>query len=222
MVHLQATIDQVLRAARGHFPVDEPTLSRLLADHPTFESVAPLLKEPRNETVRSAVLYLSAAGSREEAGVLSLLLHHPDQGVVELAEYGLWRIWMQSGTVRGNRALSEGIAQLKRGELSAADQTLRRLIADEPGFAEAHFQHGLVLASLERVSEADRAYRQALKLNPGHFAAAAALGHACVEQHNLVGALYYYRRAIEIHPRLDGIAEVVRELERSVGRGYDA
>ena len=170
------------------------------------------------EIVRAAVLYLGVYGAARECPVLALCLHHADREVVELAERGLWSIWMQSGAPEGNRRLAAAVASMARGQYGSAVRTLSLLIATEPGFAEAHFQLGIALSSLDRNDEAARAYREALRLNPYHFGAAAALGHVAVEQGNLDAALRYYQQAQKLHPRIADVPDAVRAVRAVLGR----
>ncbi len=178
--------------------------------------VLPLLSSPAVEAARAAILYLGAVGSMRECPVLALYLQHDDAGLAELAEYSLWSIWMQAGTARSNRRLSEAIGDIKHGQYRLAATRLAELVGQEPSFAEAHFQRGLALALLERFDEAASAYREALRLNPYHFAAAAAWGHASVEEGQLGAALHHYRQALRVHPRLPALPGAVRALEAVV------
>ena len=133
--------------------------------------------------------------------------------VVQLAEHCLWSIWMQSGSEEGNRHLAAAVGCMKTGDHAAAIKVLDALVAREPEFAEAHFQRGLALAAADQTAEAEDAYRQALRLNPYHFGAAAALGHACVERGHLQAALHFYRQALRIHPQLEDVPDAVHEVE---------
>ena len=88
----------------------------------------------------------------------------------------------------------------------------------EPDYAEAHFQRGLAFATLDRNDEAAEAFREALRLNPYHFAAAASLGHACLELGDLPAAVRYYRQALRLHPRLDDVPVALREVTAALQR----
>lgn len=202
----------MLRLVAPQVHVDEPTLHVLLDQRPAFDQVAPLLGNADPATVRAAVAYLGVNGGAGIAEVLATLLHHPDAGVVEIAEYGLWNIWMQRGSPAGNRRLATAVEMIRLRQFNSATGVLQSLVADEPSFAEAHHQLGLAHASLGHWIDAAAAYRDALRLNPQHFDAAAGLGHVCAEQCNPVGALHYYRRAQQIHPRLDGLADAIDTL----------
>jgi tetratricopeptide (TPR) repeat protein len=212
-----ATLDQVLQSVAQPATVDRSVLAALLRARPGPETILPLLSARRSSTVQAAILYLGLYGSVRDAPVLALCLQHADAEVAALAEHCLWSIWMQSGTEQGNRTLALAIDYMRDGDNRQAIALLTMLILKEPSFAEAHFQNGLALSSVGRHGEAARAYQQALRLNPHHFAAAAALGHACVELGNLSGALRYYRLALRIYPRLEELPDAVRCLEAALG-----
>ncbi len=215
----QASVQHVLRTIAPTVPVDQAVLGALLNDHPTFDRIAHVLNDAAPETARAAVVYLGVHGSAREASVLVMLLQHPDAGVAELAEYGLWNIWMQAGSPAGNRRLVTAVELLAQQQPKPAAATLVSLTADEPHFAEAFHQLGIAYSTLEHWEHAAQAYRQALRLNPQHFAAAAGLGTTCLEQFNRIGALYYFRRAEQIHPRMPGIADAIAALSARPARG---
>jgi len=215
-VTYDATINRILRRVIPGAHVDRTVLEALIREKPTPAGLVSLLAAPDPSAVRAAVLYLGMYGTMRESAVLALCLHHEDAGVVQLAEHCLWSLWMQAGSADGNRRLASGIGYLETGDSRAAVRTFDALVAAEPDFAEAHFQRGLALSMMERVEEAEQAYRQALRLNPYHFGAAAALGHACVERGNLRGALHCYRQALRIHPQLEDVPVALHELEAAL------
>lgn len=212
-----ATVKRILEWVEPGLNVDRSVLDALLREKPTPEALVSLLAAGDPATVRAAVLYLGLYGTARESAVLALCLHHEDAGVVRLAEHCLWSLWMQDGSEDGNRALHDAVKFMQSGEYPRAIAVLSDLVAREPRFAEAHFQRGLALCSADQPNEAEKEYRETLRLNPYHYGAAAALGHTCVEQGNLPGALHYYRQALRIHPRLDDVPDAIRELETVIG-----
>lgn len=213
----EVSVDEVLKAVAPCAGVDRAALVCLLNDEPPPEGLLRLLASPDPSTVRAGVLYLGLQGSMRQCAVLALCLRHQDAGVAELAEFCLWSLWMHAGSAHGNHRLAVSIGCIRDGDYAGAIDRLTRLAEDEPFFAEAYFQCGIALCLSERSAEAARAFRQAMRLNPHHFGAAAVLGHVSVEQGNLAGALHYYRRALEIHPRLEHIPEALRRVEAITG-----
>ncbi|MEW6250716.1 MAG: tetratricopeptide repeat protein [Planctomycetota bacterium] len=213
-----ATVERIISAVAPGTEFDETLLQSLLGARPRAAEVVQHVSSDDPQVVRTATLYLGLYGTLAECPVLALCLHHADARVVELAERGLWSIWMQSGGREGNRHLANAVQSLARGDGATAVRILSLLVATESNFAEAHFQLGLALSSLDRPDEAARAYRAALRLNPYHFAAAAALGHACIELGNLPAALRHYQQALRLHPRLPDLPQAVHEVETILAR----
>jgi tetratricopeptide (TPR) repeat protein len=214
----EATVEKILnRVAPGTY-LDQGALNQLLSDRPGPDQLVALLADNEPERVRAAVLYLGLYGTFRESPVLALCLHHTDDGVVRLAEHSLWALWMQAGTPDGNRQLAAAVAQLDTANFWDALRVLNKLVDTEPNFAEAHFQRGLVLASLDRTAEAIAAHEHALRLNAYHFGAAAAAGHSLVQQGDLPRAAEYYRRALRIHPRLADVPEALATVEAVLAR----
>lgn len=213
------TVEQVMRTVVGDIEVDRTVLAQLMSERPTPAEASRHLDADDITQARAAVAYVSVIGGPDDANLLSMCLQHDDDGVATLAEFGLWRIWMNSGTEPGNRRLSFAIRCIKHGSYETAAEALEHLQRQEPHFAEAWFQRGIALSFLDRTREARHDYERALAINPHHFGAAVALGHTCVEQADMSGALHYYKRALKIHPRLAELPQAVRELEALVGTG---
>lgn len=210
---LDVAVDRILQRVAPGLSIERTVLDSLVNTQPQPDTLAPLLAAGNPASVRAAVLYLGLYGSMAVCPLLALCLHHRDEGVVRLAEHCLWSLWMRAGSASGNRALADAIALMESGSVGDALRCLEALTAREPVFAEAHFQRGLALASLDQHAEAATAYRAALRLNPYHFAAAAALGHACVELGDLPAAAQNYRRALKIHPRMSDVALALRQVQ---------
>ncbi len=167
---------------------------------------------------KTAVKCLGLTGSMQHCERLVALLGHADEQIGLAAEDALWNIWMQAGSDRAGEQLSAAIQCLRQGEIEAALELLGGLIASEPTLAEAHHQQALVWHSLERYDEAEAAYQAALDRNPHHFAAVAGMGHIRAERGDYPGALDFYKRALQIHPRLAEIREIVPQLEAALNK----
>jgi tetratricopeptide (TPR) repeat protein len=217
----KATVDRVLQAVAADVCVDRSALATLLRDRPSTEQIVPLLSVPAIEVVRAAVVYLGLYGSVQDSPLLVLCLQHRDDEVARLAEHCLWSLWMQGGSREGNRQLAAAMSCIRDEAYAEARTILETLIAQEPGFAEAHFQQGVALSHLDRTHEAADAYREALRRNPYHFAASAALGHTLLELGEVTEARHHYRRALQIHPRLDDVRDTMRQVDELIDPSLD-
>lgn len=215
---MSARIDNFLLAASrllsapGGSEVDQ----QLAREWPP-DVLAELLGSDRRQVVRLACRALGRTGEMSDTPLLVPLLGSEDAAIVGEAENALWQLWM----------LAEGpmaCGELNRAMRAAADEpavgveALRDLVARRPTFAEAHHQLAVALHGLERVSEADAHYAQALLGNPWHYAAAAARGHLAVERSDWTSALHHYQQALQIHPGLTEIAELVPQLAATLAR----
>ncbi|TWT43978.1 Tetratricopeptide repeat protein [Phycisphaerae bacterium RAS1] len=198
---------------------EAPGQSELLSAiqrHWPAERVFGLLESSSGEVVRSAATCLGLNGNMKHCAGLAELLHHPDPVIAASAEESLWRIWMRAGTPDGNQDLAAAVGAIQREQYDEAIELLSELILIEPGFAEAHHQLGLSQCVLMRLHDSLTAYREALRLNPFHFSAAAGMGHCYIELSDFRRALHAYKRALKIYPRLEGIPGAVATLERKL------
>jgi tetratricopeptide (TPR) repeat protein len=191
---------------------------QLLLSDCTLDELAALLKSDTRDILRATIVCLGRKGNMAHNRMLADLLRHADAEIACLAENSLWQIWMRAGTEWGNALLGRANDLIRDGDFERAVCILEQLSTAEPDVAEAHHQRGIALSLLERPEQAGAAFRQTLRLNRYHFSAAVSLGHACVEQCDLAGALRYYRYAIRLNPRLDEIPEVVKRLKAVVGK----
>ena len=192
-------------------------VARLRANWPE-ERLMELADSSSPVIARMAARCLGYIGTRIHARKLTGLLRHADETVVEAAENGLWSIWMRGYEGADHERLREAIGRVNAGEFEAGLALLSELIAAEPNEPEAYHQRALALHSMQRYEEAEAAYLATLERNPAHFAAAAGLGHLHVEQGEFEAALDFYKQALEIHPRLKEIREIVPQLEKALNR----
>jgi len=192
--------------------------AQLLASCCPADALATLVPLGRRGLLSGLITALGLKGRPEHCSTLIPLLKHDDPEVAQAAEESLWRIWLRSGSRWGNAQLAYALELIGEQRLGEAQQVLDRLVGLEPEFAEAHHQRGIVLFLLGRLGEARVAFGRALECNPLHFSAAANLGHVYAQCGQLRLALEAYRQALSLHPRLDGLADVVLRLEEVLAR----
>lgn len=180
--------------------------------------IAGLLLSADVGVVEAACRCLGYVGGPRHVPQLAAQLASPHASVVAAAEDGLWAIWMRNGSERGNEQLASAVRHFRNDEYEPALRILWTLSSTEPDFAEAHHQRGMVLHTLDQLEAAEAAYKEALRLNPYHFAAASALGHIAIQREALPAAAQYYRRALAIHPGLADIGAVLPPLEEAIRR----
>ena len=196
----------------GDLPV---VLARLQASWPP-ERLVEFLSSPRDAVAKVAATCLGMTGDMRHCEPLVLALGHASEQVAIAAENALWSLWMRGGSDEACARLHDAVERLRQDAVEAALALLDELICSEESFAEVHHQRAIALHSLERLDEAEVAYRRAVALNPHHFSAIAGLGHICAQRGQCSAALGHYRRALGIHPRMAEIRDIVPELEAAV------
>ena len=86
----------------------------------------------------------------------------------------------------------------RRGDPVAALQMLDALVADEPGYASAHFNRGNALHSLHKTEDAIAAYRAVVALDPDHHDAHRALGFLWLTLGNRDRSLDHFARTYDL------------------------
>ncbi|MEH2361590.1 tetratricopeptide repeat protein [Nostoc sp.] len=107
-----------------------------------------------------------------------------------------------SGTDTPERSqlLQAANALYNQGDLTGAEENLRKFIKKSPEDAFAHFQLGNVLFRQKKPEEAISSYREAIRLEPKYALAYNAIGMVCASQSRWEEAITEYQKALEINP----------------------
>jgi tetratricopeptide (TPR) repeat protein len=186
----------------------------LLLGHWPPGRLARLLGSEVVEVVQTAAACLARFGTPAQCRSLAGLLHHPDRSVASLAERALWEIWFRGSSPETSAQLASAVGMMDENDEGAIEM-LEELTADEPRFVEAHHQLGIALLMRERAARAIAALGRAVELCPVHFSAWLNLGHAHAFRADAARALAAWRAARRIHPRLEGVAELIVRVEAS-------
>ena len=122
------------------------------------------------------------------------------RGVAGLIERRLARSGSDTADLLAGRA---GEA-LRAKDYPLAIELLDRVVAMEPGWADAWAKRAMAFQLLDDPVSAMADLRQAIAREPRHFAAWAALGRLYAANDDDARALEAYRRALAVHPRLAG------------------
>jgi tetratricopeptide (TPR) repeat protein len=165
---------------------------------------------------RAAVLALGFLGDYEVNATLGRALQDEDRTVRTIAEHGIRKVWTRSGDLRQRRVLAAVIRLNAAQHFAAAIRRASELLKDAPWLAEAWNQRAIAHFSLKHYDEAIHDCRQALEINPYHFAAAAGMGQAYLERGNTTAALESFRRALRLNPDLEAVRVQVARLVRRI------
>lgn len=197
---------------------DRAGVIRTLSENWPASRLVDFFSSDIDEVVRLAAVCLGMIGHMSDARYLSHLLAHETESVVTAAEDALWSVWMRAGSDAARNELALALRDLQSQRTDAGLARLERLCLNEADFAEAHHQRGMALHGLGFAEEALAEYREALELNPLHFAALASIGHLLIEQADYSAALQHYRSAVAIHPHIADLPELLPQLEQLVQR----
>ena len=175
-----------------------------------------LAGHPRREIRRAAVLALGSLGDYDVNPTLGAALLDQDRTVRILAENGIRQIWVRAAGGR-DRMLLETIIRLNAArQFEKALRMAGELIARLPSYAEAWNQRAYAHHALGHYDQSLRDCQEALEINPYHFIAAVGMGRAYLELGNALGALESFRRALRLHPDLEGVRAQAARLAKMV------
>jgi tetratricopeptide (TPR) repeat protein len=200
--------------ARGLFDAyAKDRLPEVIARRWTADELAAFLCARDRDAVCLAARCLAIVGDWRDCELLTVQLGSPDAVIVASVEEALFAIWARAASPEAIERLHCASCLLDAGEFGATVAALRRLTADFPKYAEAHHQMAIAHHALEQCDSAERHYCLTIALNPYHYPAHAALGHLAVQRDLYAEAASHYKRALEIHPRLIEVREILPGLE---------
>ena len=116
----------------------------------------------------------------------------------------LWQMWHRSGDPQLDALLRQGIDAMGRQQVDQAEAFFTRLIQVAPAFAEGWNKRATTRFLAEDYPGSIADCRETLARNPNHFGALSGQGlcHMALEQYREAADLF--RRALAVHPYLDG------------------
>ncbi|MHC4089620.1 MAG: tetratricopeptide repeat protein [Planctomycetota bacterium] len=194
---------------------DESGLTAELQRNWSLKQLVAFLECDDDNTVKLAAACLSVMGTFAHCRALAGALQHDDAVVAAVAEHALWRIWFRAGPDDACRDTKRAACLIARQRYQEAIDLLNEVTADAPDLAEAYNQRAIAYYLSDRHLEAIADFRRTVRLNPTHFAALAGMGHCFLHLGQYQRALEAYRAALDIHPRMDGLRQSIRQI-RSV------
>jgi tetratricopeptide (TPR) repeat protein len=138
-----------------------------------------------------------------EAEALKALVGN-DVAAATRAEAALWEMWHRSGDREIDELLREGIAVMERRDLEDAEAIFARVIGRAPEFAEGWNKRATVRYVAQNYGGSIADCEETLRRKPHHFGALSGQGlcYMALGRHRDAAALF--RRALSVHPRLQG------------------
>jgi tetratricopeptide (TPR) repeat protein len=168
---------------------------------------------------RQAILRLLAqeADARVTPAVAALL-HADDPELVALAEATLWQMWSRSGDPTVDALFAEGLRALEAQDWLGAVAAFSRVIEAAPTFAEGWNKRATARYLATHYATSITDCEEVVRLNPHHFGALTGQGlcHAALGQ--LREAARCFRRALQVHPRLEAVRQHLARAETTLAR----
>jgi len=107
---------------------------------------------------------------------------------------------------------------MNAGELKLAIEIFGEMIERDPEFAEGWNKRATAYYQLQDYEASIRDVEVVLRLEPRHFAAISGMGLIYSELHAPAPALYWFERALRVHPFMQGVRDRVEELRERIDR----
>jgi tetratricopeptide (TPR) repeat protein len=178
-----------------------------------------LARHGRREVRRAAVAALGLVGEYEANATLGSALVDADRTVRILAENSIRYVWTRTGSDADRFQLGVILRLNASRRFEEVVRLATQLIDRSPAVAETWNQRAYAYHALGRFAESVRDCREALEINPYHFVAAVGMGRAYLELGSPLPALESFRRALQLHPDMEGVRAQVDRLARMVEGG---
>ncbi|HTU89115.1 MAG TPA: tetratricopeptide repeat protein [Gemmataceae bacterium] len=173
-----------------------------------------LLTNGDSQSRRAALLALSLLGTLDACAGIAACLHDDDSETAQKAADTLWTLWFRGDSPANNQELQR-LVRLRDHDKALAG--IDALIERSPEFAEAYNQRAIMYFRQKKFDRTVADCQKALELNPYHFGAQAGLGQCYLQMRKHRAALKAFRAALRLNPRMDGVAETIRALEKALG-----
>ena len=149
-------------------------------------------------------------------GLFEVLKRSPDAQISKVIEARIEAALLVSGSDTADLLMTRARVAVEAKDSELALELLYALIEFEPNFAEARARRATLLYLKKDVSGALADIRVTLAREPRHFGALTGLGVILQDIGDDKRALDALRRAIEVHPHLPGIGDIIKRLEEKV------
>ena len=162
----------------------------------------------------TAVERLGEIGTMRDADRVVERLRDSDPRVRESAVAALWSIWGRSGDPAIDQLYARGVEQMQASQLAEALATFDEIVRRKPAFAEGWNKRATIYYLLGQFEKSLADCDQVFERNPHHFGALSGAAQIHLQMGHARTALDFFRRALEVHPGLDGAAQMIPRLER--------
>ncbi len=196
-----------------HFKATKRFKKQVLARY-TEGTLIRLLDNKLAEARKAALFALGLLGTMEANSPMARLLHDGDNDVADMATASLWNLWFRADSEENNTELQKATRIRDREK---ALECMTNLINKAPDFAEALNQRAIIYFRMKQYEDSIADCQRALDLNPWHFGAQVGMAQSFMKMKKHRSALKAFRNTLKIHPRMEGVADAIRTLEKVLG-----
>ena len=196
-----------------HFKATKRFKKQVLARY-TEGTLIRLLDNKLAETRKAALFALGLLGTMEANSPMARLLHDGDNDVADMATASLWNLWFRADSEENNTELQKATRIRDREK---ALECMTNLINKAPDFAEALNQRAIIYFRMKQYEDSIADCQRALDLKPWHFGAQVGMAQSFMKMKKHRSALKAFRNTLKIHPRMEGVADAIRTLEKVLG-----
>jgi tetratricopeptide (TPR) repeat protein len=140
----------------------------------------------------------------------------PDNESAKYVENRIWSLWLATDSDTTTLLMSRVKTALDAKDLDLAINLLNAIIEIKPDYVEAWNRRATIYYMKKDFDHAIADIEQVLKREPRHFGALSGLGMIFQELGDDKDALGAYRRALAVHPHLERIPDLVKQLSEKV------
>jgi tetratricopeptide (TPR) repeat protein len=144
----------------------------------------------------------------------------PDDASAKYVEGRIWAMWIATDSDTTTLLMSRVKAAVDAKDLDLGIKLLTAIIDIKPDYVEAWNRRATIYYTKKDFEDSLADIHEVLKREPRHFGALSGLGMIMQELGDDKRALEAFRRALAVHPRLEHIPDLVKQLTEKVeGRG---
>jgi tetratricopeptide (TPR) repeat protein len=140
----------------------------------------------------------------------------PDNESAKYVETRIWSLWLATDSDTTTLLMSRVKTAIDGKDLDLAIKLLNAIIEIRPDYIEAWNRRATVYYLKKDFEHSIADIEQVLKREPRHFGALSGLGMIFQELGDDKDALQAYRRALAVHPHLERIPDLVKQLTEKV------
>jgi tetratricopeptide (TPR) repeat protein len=140
----------------------------------------------------------------------------PDAASAKAIEDRIWAVWIVSPSDTATLLMTRVKTAIDGKNLDLALRLLDSIIAIKPDYVEAWNRRATLLYMRKDYERSLADIRQILAREPRHFGALAGLGLILQDMGDDKRALDIYRRALDVHPHLPRIPDLIKSLTEKV------